>query len=522
MKLRAGLKRIAIRLAYAVALIVTLIGLLVAVENLRGQRAWRAYKQELEAKGEKLDPGTFARPPVPDDENFAATPLLQPYREWVRSPGGAHDSNAVTTVQNIFSGLETALTAKTAPSGWRVAKFRDLAAMQQAMRAKTNADFLAQSPDGPALQELQARPSGRPEEDLLFILNRNRDQVEEIRTASRRPHAVFGLRYGDGLDALLPQLAVLKRLTQGFSTKAVAELRAGHSAVAFEDTLVCLRLSHAAQDEPLLITALVEFALLEITVQPIWEGLARQEWSDAQLATLVTELGRFNLVADMAAAMRGDRVMSLATLDSWRQNRGKSAAESYDESGQVSESIPLSRWIPSGWFDFNKIAIARMYQDFALPPLDTSNATANVKLGRELSTAAEERFPRRFTLKTPYHIFAGMLWPAVEKMADKVAGTQTTLNLARSACALERFRLAEGKFPENLDALVPRFLPSIPRDAVNGEPLLYRRPTPERFTLYSVALNLKDDGGKVSVDKKGTPQIRDLEGDWVWQSAPAD
>jgi hypothetical protein len=42
---------------------------------------------------------------------------------------------------------------------------------------------------------------------------------------------------------------------------------------------------------------------------------------------------------------------------------------------------------------------------------------------------------------------------------------------ARIALAAERFRRAEGRAPQSLEELVPRFLREIPRDATTGKPL---------------------------------------------------
>src|SRR5579872_4762843 len=58
------------------AALVTFVALGYVEENWRGKRAWEAYRNELEAKGEKLDLKDFIPPPVPDDQNFAMTPFL--------------------------------------------------------------------------------------------------------------------------------------------------------------------------------------------------------------------------------------------------------------------------------------------------------------------------------------------------------------------------------------------------------------------------------------------------------------
>ena len=60
----------------AVAVLVTLIGLYYGEEDFRGKRAWEKYRRELEADGTQLDWRAFIPKPVPDDQNFAATPFI--------------------------------------------------------------------------------------------------------------------------------------------------------------------------------------------------------------------------------------------------------------------------------------------------------------------------------------------------------------------------------------------------------------------------------------------------------------
>jgi len=59
------------------------IGCLVAVvvlfydeENWRGKHAWEKYRREREAEGDHFEWSAIVPPPVPDDQNFAMTPLF--------------------------------------------------------------------------------------------------------------------------------------------------------------------------------------------------------------------------------------------------------------------------------------------------------------------------------------------------------------------------------------------------------------------------------------------------------------
>ncbi|MGH7940654.1 MAG: hypothetical protein ACREFR_06235, partial [Limisphaerales bacterium] len=101
--------------------------------------------------------------------------------------------------------------------------------------------------------------------------------------------------------------------------------------------------------------------------------------------------------------------------------------------------------------------------------------------------------------------------------AINVAYGQTAANLARVAITLERFRLAHGQYPDSPGSLSPQFIPSLPHDIINGQPLQYRRTADGQFVLYSVGWNETDDGGVVVPDKKSSFGVDRRLGDWVWQ-----
>ena len=93
------------------------------------------------------------------------------------------------------------------------------------------------------------------------------------------------------------------------------------------------------------------------------------------------------------------------------------------------------------------------------------------------------------------------------------------MDQASSACALERYRLANGKLPEEPGSLLPQYLPALPLDPCNGQPLKYHPGVPGKFTLYGIGWNEIDDGGVVSMKQDGSDLELD-QGDWVWPQYP--
>jgi hypothetical protein len=84
--------------------------------------------------------------------------------------------------------------------------------------------------------------------------------------------------------------------------------------------------------------------------------------------------------------------------------------------------------------------------------------------------------------------------------------------------ALELYRREHRAYPENLSALVPRFLPAVPADRITGEPVRYRLADGQPV-VYSIGGDRKDDGGRAT-DPVLEAAIWDTrntipDGDWV-------
>ncbi|MBV9848134.1 MAG: hypothetical protein JO250_00460 [Armatimonadetes bacterium] len=72
--------------------------------------------------------------------------------------------------------------------------------------------------------------------------------------------------------------------------------------------------------------------------------------------------------------------------------------------------------------------------------------------------------------------------------------------LLLTALALRAYRVEHGVYPATLDALIPTYLSRVPDDpfALSG-PLRYRR-VGDKYVLYSVGPDGKDDGGRPIFD----------------------
>lgn len=115
----------------------------------------------------------------------------------------------------------------------------------------------------------------------------------------------------------------------------------------------------------------------------------------------------------------------------------------------------------------------------------------------------------------PQNFLAAICLPNFKKGCQTLAHTQALVNEAMVACALERYRVSYGEFPENLNHLIPHLIQRLPSDVVGGRPLHYRRESQNCFALYSVGWNERDDGGTAVRNENGYEVL--AEGDWPWQ-----
>ncbi len=496
--------------------------LLDANENVRGRLAWEKYRKAAVARGEVFDLKALAPPPVPDDQNFAMQQIwvqqitanlgVEKARAWygarVDALGTTNPARPLNLSPEIIFGD---LTVTNGWGDWKRATKTDLQPWQDYYRALaklTNHFPVSPTPQSPA-------------EDVLLALSRDNATVESLRAASRLPHGRFPLGYSDLNPAyiVLPHLAPLKGIAQHLQLRAIAALQAGQSQRGLDDITLMLRLNQTLRIEPFLISHLVHIAIFHIELQPIWEGLADHRWNEAQLAELDAQLSQLDFLKDFQFAMVAERAFGCSIVEYLKDHRAElanqlplPAAMPGPLGNNKTVNIVIAYVIPRGWFDQNKITIARAYTDSFLPAVDQAQRVYS----RQAATAASTTTAAAAGKRHPHYWFANELLPAMAKASDKFVHAQVWLDLARVGIALERFRLTNGSYPETLAILEPHFIPQLPHDVMTGQPYEYQQNADGGFLLYSVGFNETDDGGAV-VLRPGRKAV-DLErGDWVWR-----
>jgi hypothetical protein len=485
---------------------VTLVVLFYVEEDWRGARAWAATKAKWEAKGETFDYAKFIPPAVPDNENLGAVPLFQmTQREW--SPGKFTPD--ATALEKATRENENWNSGDLPPLG-RINSGEppDMAKIRTYLAAGFAHEFKGQAAPADPVAQL----------DALFPF------VEELRAASAtRPFCRFNEDYlcnPPDARALSP-LTKLIRVSRLISMQALLCLDAHRPDAALADLKLNQKLALGAARDPTLVGGLVGMGMITIGGSALNYGLAQHEWSDPQLAELEEMLGQVDFLAMYQFAFRAEMAGCVLDIDYYRHMPIREIRGLFQQPDRApGEPEIVFDWLgpwPGGWWDSNKCLMA----DCLLTQQTVIDSKARRIFPERADALRREVMAdeRRWDAAAPWRIWYTVAAGPYQGSIFQFSFVQARTDMARIACALERYRLAKGSYPATLAELVPAYIDAVPHDIMNGEPYHYRVNGDGTFTLYSVGWNEIDDGGKMFFKKDSPSSSSSIDyekGDWVW------
>lgn len=514
--------RLALGFVYLLAVdVATPLAVVVVTENIRGSIAWRGTHGALAAKGERLAFADLVPAPVPDNQNFASIPAFARLFEYSRSGRGPtvwKDTNAISS--NLELAWPDQFLPKRKGGGRREVSLEDWATAFRL--ARSNAAANPHQRTGPVNTPLPAYPAAPDGASaarvVLTALSVGDETLREICEASARPYARFPVHWTEGYNALLPHLAKGKLVSQQLALRTRAHLAEGERDAAFRDAQCGLRIGKIFKEEPLLISQLVHIAQMSLASDAIASGFPGHQWTESQLAEFQRAFEGSAHRTQMARAMEGERAGAILVMNQLADGWFLANATAWDDivgqnGDELSAFLPF---FPRGWIRQNQARLVEHQQTMieqvramaTNPPANGLVAPLRQYAAVPVSVATEP--------VTPYNVVYRLLVPALDKALSRaIRGDQTAI-LVAAGCAIERFRVARGKYPDSLDELIPTFLARPPLDLMTGQRIRYEQSN-DRFRVWSVGRDGVDDDGTASV----TAPTEDERGnDWVWPPQP--
>ena len=290
---------------------------------------------------------------------------------------------------------------------------------------------------------------------------------------------------GKFLRSRPPHLDILRDVARLLDAEATLAAERGDGDAAILACRAILGASASLGDEPGLPAAQSRMETIEAAMHALERALGQGTAGDASLAALDADLAAADAVPSLRVALRGERAETDARLE----------AQVATLPRRFAVYAPLARvWIRYG----RASALSRATEAVAIADLPGPEQIP--RWDARTDTPATARGLWAIFLDSPASQFALPPW----NMAEAFLSTNARLRAARVAVALERFRLAHGRWPA--DAVELALPGGLPRDPLAAAPLKMVR-EPRGWALYSVGANGLDQGGKFSQSKFPTVDV---------------
>ncbi len=449
MKLKKWSRRILIGFLF----FATFIALFYAEEDWRGARDWTRVEKELRAKGEPLTLDKILPASIPDNENVAAAPI---FKELWTNPKNARLSQLK---------LPGPLNSSTPAMGDSMSgEPMDLLGWQKLLTGKSNPQTAAA--------------------DILTALSKYDPILQDLDQALQRPKVLWPMSRDKPLEGFMINIGFIIPTCKILTLKGGAALALGKTDLALLNLKRIYRLNRAVENYSL-FGQIVAQGGDYLSLPLVQEGINTHRWSDAQLTEIQKILLTEDFLASYKAAYRMERALfnhasrlvegNRVQLMSWITIRNKSTANIISRFCSICLSL-----LPAGWGDQDRTFYNQTVQTYFLDPIDP-------KLQRvdSMKIQAADAYVRNGNQLPGYHLFSTSALRFLGGVSFNSAQTQTRINLGAIACGLERYRLAHGKLPDSLQALVPDYIPQLPHDLITGTPINYKRVSDQDYVLYS-------------------------------------
>ena len=375
---------------------------------------------------------------------------------------------------------------------------------------------------------------------LCPLVARNGQPLARLRAALEHPSIRFDLDYRRIINLPFPYLPKIKTMVQWLSVASLAALHEQDATNAWEYLCAQTALPVKTLKEPILISELVRIATAAIALNTMWEALQFDAWQDEQLLELQRLWEALDLVAQAEPVLEMERAFSPTAFDHARQSYSVLSGSS---AGLLSSGMPDLVQLGKEAFENPQGALRgflhrypgycgwkfwQSYDDELASAKAAQAGLEAVRLARRTGVLgpAIRQFERSVAEIREAHpragIYSGLtLGDTLARFLGRIRAVEIQRALTVTVIALKRHHLKHGEYPPDLAALCPDFLPQVPLDPADGQPLRYRPATERAFVLYSAGKNGVDNGGDPAPDPSLPRQwIQARDAVWPWPASP--
>jgi hypothetical protein len=318
----------------------------------------------------------------------------------------------------------------------------------------------------------------------------------QARKLADLPEGRYPVTYSpDFISTLIPHVQDAREIASLMAYDAMLRAQDQDADGALASARAVLNAGRSIGDEPFAISQLVRIACRAMAVEKLQRVLAQGEPSEAALLPVQQLLEKEEAEPLMWIISRGERAGDDRLMQTIQTGRTKLSARDLamtaglngtPEGGPTTTEYVLLR--TPGFIKIQRAAMLRFMtravEIAGLPPEQQQPQFA------QLEASAKEQ-----------PLLVRLLVPALGKMAASCQRSRAQLRGAFVAVAAERYRLARGHWPDQLEALKEAgYLREMPTDLYDAQPLRLRR-LEDGLVIYSVGSDGEDNGGRLDFRK---------------------
>jgi hypothetical protein len=430
-----GMKKRTAAILKWVGIVVVVLGFVYGAMDFASRRAIKREYDALRAEGRPMELREIVPPAIPDADNAAlvynAAILMLKAEPPFKPEGYAPPSDRV--IKNLFEQLNVVAS--------------------EAIKHPTNtvtAEHMARLLDHPRVAEFLAA----------------------IERGSARPGYRHEIDYSQGAGILMPDIGENRSLSKILSVLARQQAASGKADAAWNTAVQGIRFADSLRTEPLLISQLMRVAQVAIAVDALRAVVEFAPPSADDCAKLETLLASFESREPFVRTFDTERL----AFGEWGfRNHGFELVAATRQKPSVT---PLSLFyfcVINQWDHAAYLRILRNCTRNAAEPYAPGDAGIGDQMMNEV--------PR-------YCMLTRALVPSLSATKVTFTAMIAKARVTRAGLAAIRFKQEHGAFPSALQALKL----ANADDPFTGKPLIYR-PIDCGFTIYSVGMNVVDDGG---------------------------
>ena len=311
-------------------------------------------------------------------------------------------------------------------------------------------------------------------------LKDNADVLHWLDQGAQKEHARYPVDYRIESLAQKPWLMNIRKCQMLYSLQMLVAIEQGDPDVFVRSVSHGMALAGSLRQEPTLIGQLVRIACEASTRSLIARGFNRLELTDDQLIQLAN---RLESTRDLDCLIRANAGEACLVLANRPDPIGLSRGDPMGQSGW--SGVVMTPYRLLGLMDSDLCEYLELLQIRLNPQSSTVQALF------EAGQIAESRYqaiPKS-------HFMLRNLLPAMGRTTQLYGRYYAGFITTQTAIAVLRYRLQYQQVPETLALLVPEFMPVVPADPLDGEPIRYVN-LANGFIVYSVGEDGQDNGGR--------------------------